>query len=91
MGGPEYIGKYFQKYPERMMNIWRFSRPAMQLHWGILYPVSQSLDDLEMSQIVEMGIELLLLHYEVTAYLDSSVNSETSREIEMWFERIAKM
>lgn len=89
MGGPGYIGRRFRKIPEELMNIWRFSRPALQLHWGILYPVSQSLNDLEMSQVVDMGVELLLLRYEVTACWDSSTDFGTPREVKMWFHRLA--
>ncbi|KAJ5191247.1 uncharacterized protein N7498_010232 [Penicillium cinerascens] len=79
LGGGGHVGKHFRSSPQRMMDIWRLSRPTLQLNWGIEYPIHQSLDDMEMSHAVDMSVDLVLLRFEIT---------DRANSIHPWFHQI---
>lgn len=88
LGGEGHIARHFRSSPEKMMDIWRFSRPTLQLNWGSQYPLCQRLDDVEMSHAVDMSVELLLLRHEITECGVSIENPTVADAVETWFHQL---
>ncbi|KAH6991400.1 hypothetical protein BKA56DRAFT_574369 [Ilyonectria sp. MPI-CAGE-AT-0026] len=82
------VARYFQGKPNLLKAVWEVSRPMLQLNWGAAYPESQCINDMEMSHVVDMTIDLLSLRFDVTEMGHSRFNLPTLQMIEDKFSLI---
>lgn len=76
------VARYFQGKPNLLKAVWEVSRPMLQLNWGAAYPESQRINDMEMSHVVDMTIDLLSLRFDVTELGHSESNLAVLQMIE---------
>ncbi|KAH7122069.1 hypothetical protein B0J13DRAFT_156155 [Dactylonectria estremocensis] len=82
------VARYVQEKPNLLKAIWEVSRPMLQLNWGAEYPGSQCINDMEMSHVVDMTIELLSLRFDVTEIGHSGPSHAVLENIEAKFNLI---
>ncbi|KAH6892576.1 hypothetical protein B0T10DRAFT_547295 [Thelonectria olida] len=83
------LARHFQATPNLLKDVWEIARPMLQLNWGPIYPDSQCINDIEMSRVVDMTVELASLRFDATELaLSESMPPETLQMMETKFSVI---
>lgn len=83
------VARYFQATPDLLNDVWEIARPMLRLNWGASYPESQCINDIEMSRIVDMTVELVSLRFDATELaMSASMTTEIVRATEQKFSAV---